>query len=262
MVELRHAAATRPSFAARDPRIARTYDRSDARVSAARSWPGSNHALRRPFECSLFRHGIGDADTAVLHDSIRRQQGVSGATVEVAAGTYSESVNIPASGTSAAPILYTVAPGATVTIPNQVSGFVISGRSWITVTGFTITNSSDVGINVQDSSNVTISNNHVSYSGLQVSGKQRAGIKLGNTTNSLVVGNTSDHNSYAGITADHRLDARRGAGERHLQQRAGVRSAQAPGIRIYRRSGTRSTATSRTTTRTPASSRTPARTTR
>ena len=44
----------------------------------------------------------------------------AGQTVQVAAGTYSESVNIPASGTSGAPILYKAAPGATVTIPNQV----------------------------------------------------------------------------------------------------------------------------------------------
>src|ERR1700675_1954553 len=84
----------------------------------------------------------------------------AGQTVQVAAGTYSESVNVPASGNSGAPILFTAAPGATVTIPNQTSGIVISGRSWVTVNGFTVTNSSDVGINVQNSSNVTISNNH------------------------------------------------------------------------------------------------------
>ena len=160
----------------------------------------------------------------------------AGQTVQVAAGTYSESVNIPASGTSGAPIQFKAATGATVTIPNQVSGFVISGRSWITVTGFTITNSSDVGINVQDSSNVTISNNHVSYSGLKVSGKQRAGIKLGNTTDSLVVGNTSDHNSYAGITLTTGTTRSEVRGNFTFNNAQGFARA-APGIRVYQAVG-------------------------
>lgn len=185
----------------------------------------------------------------------------AGQTVQVAAGTYSESVNIPASGTSGAPIQFKAATGATVTIPNQVSGFVISGRSWITVTGFTITNSSDVGINVQDSSNVTISNNHVSYSGLKVSGKQRAGIKLGNTTDSLVVGNTSDHNSYAGITLTTGTTRSEVRGTSPSTTRRGSH-APPRGSVSTRRSGTRSMETSRTTTRTPASRTTPEQITR
>ncbi|MFY9577988.1 MAG: PKD domain-containing protein [Gaiellaceae bacterium] len=160
----------------------------------------------------------------------------AGQTVQVAAGTYQEVVNIPTSGTAAAPIVFTAAPGATVTLPNQTNGFVIANRSWITVTGFTVTRTSDVGINVQDSSNITISNNHVSYSGLQLSGYQRAGIRLGNTRDSLVVGNTADHNSYAGITLTT------GSTRDEVRANFTFNNAQgfaraAPGIRIYQAVG-------------------------
>ena len=48
----------------------------------------------------------------------------AGQTVQVAAGTYPEVVNVPISGTAAAPIVFTAAPSATVTLPNQTNGFV------------------------------------------------------------------------------------------------------------------------------------------
>src|ERR1700730_2992892 len=159
-----------------------------------------------------------------------------GQTVQVSAGTYQEIVNVPTSGTAGAPIVFTAAPGATVTIPNQTSGFVISGRSWITVNGFTVTNSNDVGINVQDSSNITISNNHVSYAGLQLSGAPRAGIRLGNTAASLVVGNTADHNSYAGIMLTTGSTGNEVRGNFTFNNAQGFARA-APGIRIYQAVG-------------------------
>ena len=160
----------------------------------------------------------------------------AGQTVQVAAGTYPEVVNVPISGTAAAPIVFTAAPSATVTLPNQTNGFVISNKNWITVNGFTVTHTSDVGINVQDSSNITISTNHVSYSGAQLSGYQRAGIRLGNTTDSLVVGNTADHNTYAGITLTT------GSTRDEVRANFTFNNAQgfaraAPGIRIYQAVG-------------------------
>src|ERR671935_947051 len=123
----------------------------------------------------------------------------AGQTVQVAAGTYPEAVTVGSSGTSSAPITFTAAPGATVTVSGQTNGFAISGQSWITVTGFTVTNTSDYGIAVSNSSHITISNNHVSYAGQPASGLTKYGIRLSNVTDSLVSGNTTDHNTNAGI---------------------------------------------------------------
>jgi len=123
----------------------------------------------------------------------------AGQTVQVAAGTYPEAVTVLTSGTSTAPIVFTAAAGATVTLSGQANGFLISGKSWITVSGFNVTKTSDRGIYVSSSSHVTISNNHVSFSGQPLSGKTKSGVYLTNVADSLVSGNTVDHNSDSGI---------------------------------------------------------------
>src|ERR687884_316428 len=123
----------------------------------------------------------------------------AGQTVQVAAGTYPEAVNVSSSGTSTAPITFTAAPGATVTLSGQANGFVISGRSWVTVNGFSVTGTSGYGIDVSSSSHVTISGNHITNAGQPLSGKTKGGIRLTSVTDSLVVGNTADHNSDYGI---------------------------------------------------------------
>jgi parallel beta-helix repeat protein len=124
---------------------------------------------------------------------------VAGQTVVVAAGTYAETVTAKQSGTAGLPIVYTAAPAATVTVAGPTYGFVISGRSWITVQGFTVTGTSKTGISVSSSSNITISGNRVSNAGQPIDGKTAQGIKLNDTTDSLVSSNTSNNNSEAGI---------------------------------------------------------------
>jgi parallel beta-helix repeat protein len=155
-----------------------------------------------------------------------------GQTVEVAAGTYFEKVDISKSGTSSAPIVVTAAPGGTVTVTGQSSGFVISGRSWITVSGFTVRNTPDYGINVSNSSSITISNNNVSYAGSQASGMTKGGIRLNNSTDSLIVGNTSHDNSYAGIMVVGGSTRNEVRGNETFRNAQGFARA-APGIRIY-----------------------------
>ncbi|MFL5926119.1 MAG: PKD domain-containing protein [Gaiellaceae bacterium] len=123
----------------------------------------------------------------------------AGGTVQVAAGTYRESVTVAGSGTSTAPVTFTAAPGATVTVTGGVNGFAISGRSWVTVTGFGVTKTSDYGIAVSNSSHITLADNHVSYAGQPVSGLTKYGIRLNNVSDSLVSGNVTDHNTNAGI---------------------------------------------------------------
>jgi parallel beta-helix repeat protein len=124
-----------------------------------------------------------------------------GDTVRVLAGTYAETVTTVSSGIAGNPITFPAAPGVTVTgaAPNN-NGFRMSGRSYIVVDGFTITGTVDYGIYVWGSNNITLSNNHVSYSGSPVSNlTTRSGIYINSTTNSTISGNTSDYNSSHGI---------------------------------------------------------------
>jgi parallel beta-helix repeat protein len=157
---------------------------------------------------------------------------VAGQTVQVAGGTYTEKVTISQSGTSSAPIVFTAAPGATVTVTGQPNGFVLSGRSWVTINGFSVAHTSDYGINISSSSSITISNNHVSYSGSQVSGLTRGGIRLSGSTDSLIVGNTSDHNTYAGIMVVGGSTRNEVRGNTTFNNAQGFERA-APGIRLY-----------------------------
>jgi parallel beta-helix repeat protein len=123
---------------------------------------------------------------------------VAGDTVQVLAGTYAETVNGPNSGLAGLPITYVATPGVTVT-GGGAGGFRMSGKSYIVVNGFTITGTLDYGIYTFGSDNITLANNHVSYSGSPASGSTRAGIYINSTTNSTISGNTSDHNSSHGI---------------------------------------------------------------
>ena len=179
--------------------------------------------------CSDFGSGAQAAPFCTIGAAVAKV--APGQTVQVAGGTYSEKVTISKSGTPTAPIALRAAPGATVTVTGGTNGFVISGRSWITVDGFTVTNTPDYGITVSSSSFITISNNNVSYAGFQTSGMTRAGIRLNNSTDSLIVGNKSHDNSYAGImvVGGTRNEVR---GNETFRNARGFERA-APGIRIY-----------------------------
>ena len=128
------------------------------------------------------------------------QKATAGQTVTVAAGTYPETVTVGASGTSTAPITFTSAPGATVTVTGGTYGFTMTSRSWIVIRGFTITNTSSYGIRVTGSDHVTLDRNHVSGAGEPVSGQTEFGIGVNSTTQSVLTGNVTDHNSDAGIS--------------------------------------------------------------
>jgi parallel beta-helix repeat protein len=176
--------------------------------------------------------GSGTASQPFCTVGAAAQRVSAGQTVQVAAGSYSENVTVPTSGTATAPVTFTAAPGATVVLSGQASGFTISGRSWITVTGFTVTGTSGYGISVTSSAHITLSGNHVSYSGHPVSGQTRSGIRLGNVTDSLVSRNTADHNTYAGIELNN------GSTRNEVKDNVTFNNARgyeraAPGIRLY-----------------------------
>ncbi|MER7004890.1 right-handed parallel beta-helix repeat-containing protein [Dactylosporangium sp. NPDC000555] len=123
----------------------------------------------------------------------------AGQTVVVASGTYSESVTVGKSGTAGSPITLRPAAGATVTVTGGTSGFVVSGKSYVTISGFNVTETTSYGISVKSSSHIVISGNTVSGAGTPVSGGIAAGIYLKSTTDSTVKGNFTHHNSDHGI---------------------------------------------------------------
>lgn len=124
---------------------------------------------------------------------------IAGQTVQVAAGVYSEKVTVSVTGTQSAPITFTSAPGASVSVTSPTNAFTMAGKSWITIHGFDVSHTGAAGIVAGTSTNITFDGNHVSYAGQPVNGSTAAGIKLTGTTNSTVTNNITDHNSDAGI---------------------------------------------------------------
>jgi parallel beta-helix repeat protein len=121
----------------------------------------------------------------------------AGRTVQVAAGTYSETVTVKYSGVAGSPVVFSAAPGVTVT--GGTNGFKLSSKSYVTVKGFTVTRTTGVGILVSGSNNITLQSNDVSVAGQRVSGYSAKGISLSGTTSSTVTGNVTHDNSDAGI---------------------------------------------------------------
>ncbi len=123
------------------------------------------------------------------------------ATVSVASGTYGGDVAVTNSGTAGAPITFTAAPGASVVIQGGANAFKVSGKNYVTITGFTVTNTTGYGIYATNASHLEIANNRVTLAGKPVSGSSKPGIKLSGVTASTISGNQTDHNSDAGIYA-------------------------------------------------------------
>jgi parallel beta-helix repeat protein len=121
-----------------------------------------------------------------------------GTTVLVSAGTYSEQV-APKSGAAGSAVTFAAEPGETVTVSGNGRGFYLSGRTWVTIERFNIANTANDGLYLSKSSFIKLIGNHVSGAGEPSSGKTARGITLSNVTDSLVSGNTVDHNSDYGI---------------------------------------------------------------
>jgi parallel beta-helix repeat protein len=156
----------------------------------------------------------------------------AGQTVQVASGTYPERVVVSSSGTSAAPIVFMAAPGAAVTLNGQANGFYLSSKSWVTISGFTVVNTTDYGIAVNTSSHITLSKNHVSYSGKPISGYTKYGIRLNNVTDSLLSSNITDHNTNAGIGLVSGSTRNEVSGNQSFSNAEGYQRAAA-GIHLY-----------------------------
>lgn len=123
----------------------------------------------------------------------------AGTEVIVASGTYTEKVTVANSGTDGNRIIIRAADGASVTVRGMANGFNISSKSWITIQGFTVTETSSHGISVQSSSRIIIANNHVTKAGLPKDGSTRSGIYFKGSSDSEIIGNVTEFNTNAGI---------------------------------------------------------------
>src|SRR6266508_1510841 len=206
-------------------------------------------------------------------------QATAGQTVQVASGTYPELVTVSNSGAPGSPIVFSAAPGASVTVSGQANGFKLAGKSYVTIQGFTVANPSSYGFYVSSSSsnvivsgntvsniasngiyvttlssnvtvsgitvsgvngdglhvntlsNVTVSGNDVSFAGQRAVDLIKYGIKLTDTTNSLVAGNLSHDNSNDGIFLDATTTGVRVTGNEAFGNARGY-SRAAPGIDV------------------------------
>lgn len=122
-----------------------------------------------------------------------------GMTLHIGNGTYAETIK-PPSGTASAPVTVTAAPGAQPVVGTGVTnGVYISGRSWITVSGLTISGTTGDGVYLTGASNITVSGLRVSNSGSPTATGFAKGMKIVGTSASTVSGNVVDHNTDAGI---------------------------------------------------------------
>ncbi|MFL5680070.1 MAG: OmpL47-type beta-barrel domain-containing protein, partial [Chloroflexota bacterium] len=143
--------------------------------------------------------GIGSATQPYCTIGAAATRVSPGQTVEVGGATYPEMVNVVRSGTATARITFTAAPGTTPTLTGGTDGFLVSGQSYVTIEGFTVTGTTGDGIVVKNASNVLVSGNHVTANGQQVLNQTARGIRFETVTDSIVEQNTVDHNTSYGI---------------------------------------------------------------
>jgi parallel beta-helix repeat protein len=143
--------------------------------------------------------GAGAADRPFCTIGRAASIAQAGDTVIVHGATYPETVTVPRSGAAGAPIVFEAAAGEVATVTGGTYGFRLSGKQWITIRGFLITETDKHGIYASTGSNITITRNEVSGAGQPVSGEIAKGINLKETSNSLIEGNSVHHNSDHGI---------------------------------------------------------------
>ena len=127
----------------------------------------------------------------------------AGQTVLVLSGTYRETVTVSRSGAPSAPIKFVAAHGSNVSVTGAPAGrsfgFYVNASKYVTVQGFRVTGTGADGIVVTSSSSIVLRGNHISYAGKPAIGKLATGIRLEAVTDSVVAGNTVDHNTNYGI---------------------------------------------------------------
>jgi parallel beta-helix repeat protein len=158
--------------------------------------PSVLHVDKRAGRCSDSGPGTGSRPFC----SIGAAAAVArpGQTVSVSAGRYFERVVPERSGLPGRRIVYTAA-GPRVSVLGQANGFYLTRRSWVTLRGFTIRNTTGPGIKVSSASHVVVRGNDVSFAGQRAPGLTAKGIVLRGVRDGVVARNRVHHNSNSGI---------------------------------------------------------------
>jgi parallel beta-helix repeat protein len=123
-----------------------------------------------------------------------------GQTVYVGNGTYAEQVSVSTSGNATAPITIAATPGASPIVGTGIAhGIYLSARSYVNVSGLTVSGTTSDGIYVTNGDHITISGTRVTLSGQPTVDGFAKGMKIIGTTNSTISGNSVDHNTDSGI---------------------------------------------------------------
>jgi parallel beta-helix repeat protein len=145
-------------------------------------------------------NGPGDLSTPYCTITKGSSRLLPGQTLYIGNGSYAEQVKPVTSGTAAAPITITSSPGTSPVVGGgQVNGIYLASRSYVTVSGLTVSGTSGDGVYVTGSSNITLSGLRVTASGQPTSTGYAKGMKIIGTTSSTISGNTVDHNTDSGI---------------------------------------------------------------
>jgi hypothetical protein len=187
------------------------------------------HVDRRDGGCSDAGNGTAAAPYCSIGAALADVR--AGTRIDVESGVYPEAVRVRTSGTSSALIVLQAADGANVTIDSPGTGITASQVRWVTIRGFNVNDPVGYGILVSQSSHITVEDNHVSGAGKPVNGGTRGGVIVKGTTNSLIVGNTSEHNSDSGFAVLGTSTGVRVSGNRSFGNARQYRPA-APGIDI------------------------------
>ena len=171
-------------------------------VGARHCSPGGrgHDDLRRQGPLELLGHWPGHVEPAPVHDQRGGGPHRPGRHGDRPVGhVQRDGRHLERVGYGWRPITFRVADGNTVVVSGETNGFRISSESYVVVQGFHVTNTTSHGINVKDSSNITVVNNTVDGAGTPTDGNTARGISITTTTNSVVRRNTTHHNSDAGI---------------------------------------------------------------
>lgn len=123
-----------------------------------------------------------------------------GQTLYIGNGTYPEQVKVTTSGTASAPVTVTNLPGTSPVVGGGlVNGIYLASRSYVTVSGLTVSGTTGDGVYVTGGQNITLSGLHVTGSGQPTSTGYAKGMKIIGTTASSITGNIVDHNTDSGI---------------------------------------------------------------
>ena len=175
--------------------------------------------------------GPGTAAQPLCTISAATYRAAGGTKVIVASGTYNEQVS-PPSGTPNAPVTFSAAPGASVTVTGGNYGFSLYDDSFVTIEGFNITGTVSNGLSVTNSNDIKLIGNRVSRAGQPVSGQTGKGIRLSNVKDSLVAHNTVADNSDFGILVTGGSTRNRVVGN-EVRSNARQFERAASGIRVY-----------------------------